>query len=621
MSDPVQKTITSTMGIRGRLLSGFAVIAGILIIAVIFTVFVVSKSKKFETNLIQVDLPTYTGLLEIDKHLFQLSAAHRGWVLTHEERFKIERMGAIASLDHLIINIDELSKHWLNSENVTIWNKVKVLLEQYKMEQEKSQNIKDPTEAIRALMAGPVVVANQIFTLINGPLDAKGLRSGGILDVLYKGVQEGTEKIIEDMKMLQFILFTLLITTIIGCTATALLTAKKILDPLNEAIEIAKKIAAGERNIEISAISYDETGQLLSALQAMQESIKNNEVKLQQSEEQTRILFDEIVCRANEYSAHSSNVALGDLTRRLKIERTDAMGKLGADLNTMTERLAEITKKINQACQNMTTSLDEVKQASDQQSIGVTEQASSINEITASLDEIDKSATQTMEKAKILGQLANQTSEKGQLGLQAVEQSIAGMNSVREKVQLIATSILALSNQTQQVGEITSVVNTLAQQSKMLALNASIEAAKAGEAGKGFAVVATEIKNLAEQSEQSTIQVQKILEEIRRATEKAVIVTEEGTKGVDKGTGLVEQMGGIVTSLADTIYETMIASQQIEAAVRQESLGIEQITAGMNEINQVTASFVATVKQSTESINQLDKLAKNIKECVDFYIV
>src|SRR6476469_851314 len=120
------------------------------------------------------------------------------------------------------------------------------------------------------------------------------------------------------------------------------------------------------------------------------------------------------------------------------------------------------------------------------------------------------------------------------------------MKSVRDKVQIIAQTILDLSKQTQQIGEITSVVNNIALQSKMLALNASIEAAKAGEAGKGFAVVASEVKNLAEQSEQSTTQVQKILEDIRHGTEKAVIVTEEGSKGVAEGTTIVKQMGEIM---------------------------------------------------------------------------
>ena len=319
------------------------------------------------------------------------------------------------------------------------------------------------------------------------------------------------------------------------------------------------------------------------------------------------------------YSRHSTKVASGDLTERLVISRNDEMGVLGKDLNEMTEGLASITKKITEASQTMSSTLEEVKLVSSLQSTGISEQASSINEITASLEEIDKSTAQTLEKAMALGDIAEKTSQQGQVGVASVEKSIEGMRSIREKVQTIAKVILELSTQTQQVGEITAVVNTLALQSKMLALNASIEAAKAGEAGKGFAVVAAEVKNLAEQSEQSTTQVQKILEDIRHGTEKAVLVTEEGTKGVDEGTGLVEQMGHIVKSLTQAINETMIASQQIEAAVRQEGLGIEQITTGMNEINQVTSSFVDTVKQTTDSITKLGEIATNIKNYVEVY--
>lgn len=326
-----------------------------------------------------------------------------------------------------------------------------------------------------------------------------------------------------------------------------------------------------------------------------------------------------IINAINIYRKHSENVANGDLTGRILVESNDEMGQLGKDLNSMTESLSTITYQITEACHHMVTTIEEVKHAVDVQSSGASEQASSINEITSSLEEIEKSSTHTIEKAKTLGNIAEVTREKGQLGLDAVEQSIKGMKSVRDKVQTIAQTILDLSNQTQQVGEITSVVNTLAQQSKMLALNASIEAAKAGDAGKGFAVVAAEVKNLAEQSEQSTTQVQKILEDIRHATEKAVMATEEGTKGVDEGTALVEQTGEVVKNLTDVIHETTIASQQIEAAIRQEGIGIEQITAGMNEINQVTGSFVESVKQTTEAISNLATLVKNLKDQIEIY--
>lgn len=326
-----------------------------------------------------------------------------------------------------------------------------------------------------------------------------------------------------------------------------------------------------------------------------------------------------ILRHINVFRKHSSRIASGDLREHILLDSNDEIGQLGNDLNNMTDSLSNVTKLIIQACHNVVSTLEEVKQAVDMQSTGATEQASSITEITASLEEIEKSSSQTMEKAKELGTVAERTREKGQLGLDAVEQSILGMKAVRDKVQLIAQTIQELSNQTQQISEITTVVNTLAQQSKMLALNASIEAAKAGEAGKGFSVVASEVKNLAEQSEQSTTQVQKILEDIRRATEKAVMVTEEGTKGVDHGTELVEQTGDIVRSLSDVIHEATIASQQIEAAIRQEGAGIEQITSGMNEINQVTLSFVSSVKQTTEAITNLATIAKNLKEQVDTY--
>lgn len=319
------------------------------------------------------------------------------------------------------------------------------------------------------------------------------------------------------------------------------------------------------------------------------------------------------------FRKHSSRIASGDLTQRLRIHGTDELAKLGNDLNSMTEGLAKIAKQITDSCLNIVTTLEEVKRFVEVQSAGASEQASSINEITSSLDEIEKSSTQTMEKAKALGEIAERTREKSQNGLQAVSQSIMGMRNVREKVQTIAQTILELSTQTQQVGEITAVVNTLAQQSKMLALNASIEAAKAGDAGKGFSVVAVEVKNLAEQSEQSTTQVQKILEDIRHATEKAVLVTEEGTKGVDKGTELVEQTGEVVRNLSEVIQETIIASQQIEAAVRQEGIGIEQITTGMNEINQVTSSFVESVNQTTEAINNLVEIARELRKYIELY--
>src|SRR5207253_5280909 len=134
--------------------------------------------------------------------------------------------------------------------------------------------------------------------------------------------------------------------------------------------------------------------------------------------------------------------------QRVSVNSRDEMGLLGDDLNTMTEGLSTITRQISEACHNMVSMLAEVKHAVDSQSAGASEQASSINQITASLEEIEKSSTQTIEKAKALGEVAERTRANGQLGLEAVEQSVTGMKAVRDKVQTIAQTILDLSNQT-----------------------------------------------------------------------------------------------------------------------------------------------------------------------------
>lgn len=605
------------LGIRGRLLLGFALLTLILAIVIGFISVKIDSSEGAATRVIQTELPMYEAALNLNLYLYQAQASLRGFILSKNPKYKTEVNRAWENIDQIFQN--KVLAEIISKETEQQWITIKLLSNQLKAAMLQALASEGSMTTVNAQLAERELLSNKIFDLLDGPVKNNGIRSGGLLDYYYHQVEKGSQVIMNDIDYIRTFEYSLLFLTIIASIIIGLWTSHKIVVPLKNAIKVAQRIANGDRNVEVISASNDETGELLTALAHMQESIKQSEKELMQSEANTRDLFEKVVQTAQSFSQHSSRVASGDLTTRLKIENEEIMGPLGNDLNTMTDSLANITKQITEACHNMVGTLDEVRHGVDVQATGASEQASSINQITASLEEIEKSSNQTMDKAKALGESASRTREKGQLGLEAVEQSISGMKIVREKVQTIAQTILELSNQTQQVGEITALVNTLSQQSKMLALNASIEAAKAGDAGKGFAVVASEVKTLAEQSEQATSQVQKILEEIRRATEKAVMVTEEGTKGVDHGTDLVEQTGEIVRSLSDVIHETTIASQQIEAAIRQEGVGIEQITSGMNEINQVTGSFVDNVKQTTEAIGNLSMIAKNLKDHIDTY--
>lgn len=615
----------SGLSIKGKILFGFSLILAIFAILFVAIFLITSIGKERASNVANNLLPEHAYLIEIQSDFLESNFNLLSWIVTKDPSM----MNAYnARWSEIMIDVDNVNlnaqQSFYNDEK-EIWSGIKQSLISLKSSQDalivKVKNSSLTNEqAIKSWQVEVAPLSEKVAALIHSQAKSGKI---GLLNIQTNKLKSGTVNLVQEINYLNELSWILFSIAVLLSIFFALYTARFITQPLMQAIMIAKDIASGKRKIKIVNNYTDETGELLTALEIMHDSIVKNEDELKLKEAETRELSNNIINSATLFRDHIRKVAKGDLSQKLNGHDKDneIMRQLGQDLNMMTDSLGEMTKQITDSSHSMVSTIDEVRHAIDVQSSGANEQASSINEITSSLSEIEKSATQTMEKAKTLGEAAHRTEEKGQLGFESVEQSVKGMKMVRDKVQIIAQTILDLSRQTQQVGEITSVVNNLAQQSKMLALNASIEAAKAGEAGKGFAVVAAEVKNLAEQSEQSTEQVQRILDEIRKATEKAVMVTEEGAKEVDIGTDLIEKTGEIISSLNDVIREATIASQQIEAAITQEGIGIEQITVGMNEINQVTASFVESVRQTTEAIGYLDNIAKNLKSRVDIYKV
>jgi len=206
-------------------------------------------------------------------------------------------------------------------------------------------------------------------------------------------------------------------------------------------------------------------------------------------------------------------------------------------------------------------------------------------------------------------------------GTEVVESIVGGMEEIRERVEAIAQDILALSEQTQQIGEITATVDDLAEQSNLLALNATIEAARAGEQGRGFAVVAAEVRNLAEQSRQGTGQVRAILSDIQKATNEAVLATEQGIKVVERGRGRAQRAGEVIGQLGDTVRDTAQAAQQIAASAHEQRVAVDQIAIAMREINQATSQFVTGASDSRDAAEGLGDLARELQNLTERYRV
>jgi len=331
------------------------------------------------------------------------------------------------------------------------------------------------------------------------------------------------------------------------------------------------------------------------------------------------VLSRSLLQTIHEFVTLASKIAQGDLAHRLAVNRKDELGELGGNLNQMADGLSELAAQVRQGSQGITAAATEILATVSQHTASANEQSAAVNQTTATVDELRASSEQTARQAGAVAQLAQTSAQVGQDGAQSVEAILRAMTDIRAKVEGIAQDILALSEHTQQIGEIILTVNDIADQSNILALNAAIEAAKAGEQGKGFAVVAAEVRNLAEQSKQATAKVRTILGDIQKATNAAVLATEQGTRGVETGAGLAQRAGEVITRLAGDIRDAAQASQQIAAAAHQQSAAMDQIAQAMREINQATVQFVAGARQSQTAAEGLTNLSRQLQALTEKY--
>lgn len=342
-------------------------------------------------------------------------------------------------------------------------------------------------------------------------------------------------------------------------------------------------------------------------LRAREMEIKNTAVDLQE-----RIkLFRTIV----------SDIEGGDLTKAINVTGKDDLSALGHHLNAMTEGLRFIATSIIDVSHDLSTSVEELTGTIMSQANSAAEQATAVTEIGSIVEQIAQTSQQTLEKASALRKSSKITVDEGNRGTKVIKEVLESMDTLQEKMHQIANTILNLSDKTQQIGKITDAVSDIAKQSKMLALNASIEAAKAGESGKGFAVVADEVKDLADRSQAATENVQEILQDIRKTAEHAVMITEDGTKCVDANVMLAESAGTIISKLSEVIQESSTASQQIVTAVKEESIGIDQVVTSIGQIDKAANQFNDATEDSKRSIDTLNEASNSLLDTVSKYKV
>ncbi len=279
----------------------------------------------------------------------------------------------------------------------------------------------------------------------------------------------------------------------------------------------------------------------------------------------------------------ASRIAEGDLREQVEVLSEDEVGRLAASFRAMVDELRTYTTRSGSISQNMSSATVQINSSVQEQSSVLTSQAAAIAEATSSLEELKANAVRNDGRAREV--------------LSTTENTISGMRQVQDQVTEIATSIVALSEKVQQIGEILDSVSDIADQSNLLALNASIEASKAGEYGRGFEVVASEVRNLAQQSQKATLSIRSMLRDIQRAMNSAVMKTEEGTKRVERQSTDLQTATQSVEQIVYATREQSQAIEQITDAVASVSGSVSQSQASTSQIADATGGLVAQAEE------------------------
>lgn len=606
--------------IRNKLFSGFFCLLLILVVTVVITLYELSGTISFSKNLKDRSLPTFDSIQNIIIGVYDAEASLTLWILTHDDKQKAEYQRIWLSLDKERSDVDQYATEWNSPTLLTKWQEIQSMLTQlYNLEEKLLKNVNSDTTGKENQAALLSEIDKEIEQIQNSLGNMALSKSTGLVNQLNQRLISDLNNVITGLSVLSITQWLSLLLGIVISVMVTVITSRSIVKPILSAMQIAFRISNGEKNIEIETVGNDETANLLVTLKTMYSNILASEEKLKASETKIQSILDNLQQRIREYRNYIAAVASGDLTNRMSINGNDDLSQLGLHLNAMTESLSKIALQIVSATNEISTGLNQLESASTSQAASALQQASSVAEVSSVVEEIKATSRQTLEKASALGESAEKTHQESEKGKTSVDDMTDSMRSLQEKIQKISDTILNLSEKTQQIGEITNVVSDIAKQSKMLALNAAIEAAKAGEVGKGFAVVAAEVKELADKSQGSTDRVQKILQDIRSNAERAVLVTEEGTKSVALSLDRAEKLNQVMNVLSNVILQSSMASQQIVAAVRQESAGIDQIVTSITEIDKVTNQFSAATEQTKGASVNLAHVAQSLNKTVGIY--
>jgi methyl-accepting chemotaxis protein len=309
-------------------------------------------------------------------------------------------------------------------------------------------------------------------------------------------------------------------------------------------------------------------------------------------------------------------VAGGDLTAEVKLEKENDLYELGQSVNKMIKDLNRTLSAVNEAVQAAASAATEISSSSEEMASGAQEQSMQTSEIAASIEEMTRTIFESAQNVSKAGETSAKTSVTAKSGVEKIENANMGMKEIVRSAEETGHIISSLAKKTDQIGEIAQVIDDIADQTNLLALNAAIEAARAGEQGRGFAVVADEVRKLAERTTKATKEISETIISIQREAKEADASMEKAGHSVESGLKLNAIVDAALKEIVREATNVNDAITQVAAASEEQSSAAEQISKNIDGIRNVTQQTAGGIEQIARAAEDLSRMTVNLQELV-----